>query len=267
VHRKGGSDSANNLEAVKIGETLEHSTVSAVCKEFELRFECEVANEMLVVPSIAITFAGDELVEDHGGEVAKFVVKVHEAKHVFFVLWSEPPSHYSYLYVKNVEGQPRHIEYKDSLPGEAARAVATRTLRNLKLIEPHEEAPQPSNKSRQSDGWSCGLWASRWIERQLRENRGEARMVPTSFADMKNRTNEFIAKLKEAKEPKLESKTAAKEATARKTHEPTHASFEAALAAAWSCTKCLPTKAATKGCRACMGEHFESIRQRKAKGA
>lgn len=114
------------------------------------------------------------------------------------------------------------------------------------------------------------MWASRWIERQLRENRGEARLVPTSFAEMRTRTNEFISKLTEAKGPRTDGEAASKESKLEgpsKTHEPVHTSFEAALAAAWSCSKCLPTKAGTKGCRACMGEHFEGIRQRKAKGA
>ena len=234
---EGGSAVANNLELIKTGTTLEQSTVAAICKELELRFECDKANTLIVVPSIATIWGLAEVHEDHGGEVAKFMVKVHETQHVFFVLWSEPPIHYSYLYVKNIAGQPRHIEFKDSLPGEAARTVCTRTLRNLKLIEPHQEAPPLSNKSRQSDGWSCGLWASRWIERQLRENRGEARLVPTSFAEMRTRTNEFISKLTEAKGPRTDGEAASKESKLEglsKTHEPVHTSFEAALAATWS---------------------------------
>ena len=38
--------------------------------------------------------------------------------------------------------------------------------------------------------------------------------------------------------------------------------FEDALKAGLECTKRLPTKKLTKGCRSCMGEHFEHIRQR-----
>ena len=51
------------------------------------------------------------------------------------------------------------------------------------------------------------------------------------------------------------------------THEPVHESLEKALEAAIACSKCLPTKAGTKGCRACMGDNFEAIRQRKARDA
>jgi hypothetical protein len=266
---EGGSDTANNIELVKLGTTLEQSTVAAICKELELRFECENKkhSELIVPPTVATAWSVEDVPDDHGGEVAKFIVKVHEAKHVYIVLWSEPPRHYSYLYIKNTE--PRYIEFKDSLPNEAARSVATRILTNLKLIAVGEQAPQPSNKLRQADGWSCGLWASRWVERQLRENRQEARLVPTSFSEMRARTNEFIVKVKDAKAVKDDATVAKKEGPSKEyeTHEPVHETFEAALLAAWSCTKCMPTKAGTKGCRACMGEHFEGIRQRKARGA
>ena len=85
------------------------------------------------------------------------------------------------------------------MPDEAARSVATRILTNLKLIAVGEKAPQPSNKLSQTDGWSCGLWACSWAERQVRENRKEARLVPTSFSELRARTKEFIVKVKEAK--------------------------------------------------------------------
>ena len=181
-------------------------------------------------------------------------------------MWSEPPRHYTYMYVRSLEGQPRRIEFKDSSHGEVARTVATRILRNLRLIEPHEEAPLKSNKKHQEDGWSCGLWSCRWVERQLRENRGEARMVPMSFAEMRSRTNEFISKIKDVKGVGKKDETKAGPRT-YETHELARDSFEKALEAAIACSKWLPTKAGTKVCRACMGDRFETIRQRKARGA
>ena len=149
---EGGSDTANNIELVKLGTTLEQSTVAAMLKELELRFECDKKqhSELIVPPTVATAWSVEDVPDDHGGEVAKFIVKVHEAKHVYIVLWSEPPRHYIYLYIKNTE--PRYIEFKDSLPNEAARSVATRILTNLKLIAVGEQAPQPSNKLRQADG-------------------------------------------------------------------------------------------------------------------
>ena len=44
------------------------------------------------------------------------------------------------------------IEFKDSLPNNKAHEAATRLLRNLGLVEAHEEAPKPSNEQTQQDG-------------------------------------------------------------------------------------------------------------------
>ena len=96
-------------------------------------------------------------------------------------------------------------------------------------------------------------------------------MPPTSLTEMRLRANEFIAKIKDAKLGPVKKgpvkKTEAKaESKVYATHELVHASFEEAKFAAIACTKCSPTMAGTKGCRACVGEHFEAIRQRKARG-
>jgi hypothetical protein len=262
-HKLEGVD--GNLELIVDKTMLEQSTVAAILLEMELRLCPE--DTKIVVPSIATAWSLGEPPEDHGGEVATFKVIVKTTKHLLFVLWSEPPRHYTMLYVKNIEGHPRHIEFKDSMPGETARQAATRLLRNLELIEHGQECPKPCNTSKQADGWSCGLWASRWVERQLRENKGEDRLIPTSLAEMRNRANEFIAKIKDSKkDAPVEAKGDKAPSKSYPTHEPVHETLEEALFAATVCTKCLPTKAGTKGCRACMGEHFEAIRQRKSKG-
>ena len=256
-----------NLEKVEENVLLEQSTVAAILAETELRLQPK--DTMILKPSVTTPWANDEVVEDLGGEVATTKVSIQTTKHVFFVLWSEPPRHYTYLYVRNILFEPRHIEFKDSCPNEAAHQAATKVLQNLGLIGAEEQAPQPSNTSRQEDGWSCGLWASRWIERQLRENKGEPRLPPTSLAEMRTRANEFIEKIKavgKPAEPKPVPELKVSKGP-RPTHEPEHPSFEAALEAGLLCTKCIPTKAGTKGCRACMGEFFEQIRQRKTRGA
>ena len=94
------------------------------------------------------------------------------------------------------------------------------------------------------------------------------------------RTNEFIDKLQKAgksdleraamasakAEAKAKAKAKAKREAddrARLQIEPVFASLEEALEAAQACKKCLPTKYGTKGCRACMGEFFEQIRQKR----
>ena len=91
-------------------------------------------------------------------------------------------------------------------------------------------------------------------------------MVPTSFAEMRSRTKEFISKIKDVKGvgKKDETKAAPR---AYETHELVHESLEKALEAAIACSKCAPTNAGAKGRRACVGDNFEANRQRKARGA
>ena len=126
----------------------------------------------------------------------------------------------------------------------------------------------------QVDGWSCGMWVARWVERALRELRGEGRQTPVSISIGVSRANEFIQKLKEATDNpaakpkgKAKAKAKAKGAKASMTEdplaeEPKHASLQKAIEAAKACTKCEIKKDGSKGCRACMGEHFESVRQK-----
>ncbi len=234
---------------------IEQSTMAAILTEMELRLDSE--DTSIVQPSITTPWTLHEAVYDAGGEVAAAEVKLQTTKHVFYVLWSEAPRHCSCLYVRSIEGEPRHIEFKDSCPNETARLAATKLLRNLKLIGPEEQAPPPSNTSRQSDGWSCGLWSSRWVERQIRENLGEPRLPPASLAEMTSRANEFISKIKEASDNERgEKKRGGSRSEIGKpspTHEQKHVTFEAAQANTFFCSKCLPTKAGTQGCRACMG--------------
>jgi len=148
---------------------------------------------------------------------------------------------------------------------------AMKLLRNLELIGLEEQAPAPSNRSNQDDAWSCCLWASRWVERQIRENIGEPRRPTLSFGDMSSRANEFISKIKQASDKEAgeinRGKGNLEIGKPRETHEPEHLTFEACEAGAFLCTKCLPTKSGTKGCRVCMGEWFERIRMRKSSGS
>ena len=171
-------------------------------------------------------------------------------------------------------GENRCMEFKNSLKNgaESSRVVASMLLANLDLAE---ELPPASNCRFQDDGWSCGLWVLRWIERELRSIFGEPRMPPASISDTMKRGNDFILKIKEApgradikakaKAKSEEAKAAAEETKKKrdyKTYEQYHETFEDALKAALDCNKCLPNRMGGKGCRACMGEHFEEVRQR-----
>ncbi len=87
--------------------------------------------------------------------------------------------------------------------------------------------------------------------------------------DLSTRSKRFIETVKAAEAHKYTAKAKAKGAAKSSSSmiEPIHETFESALAAAFLCTKCVATKFGTKGCRACMGEHFEQIRLRKARNA
>ena len=194
--------------------------------------------------------------------------RIRDAEHLFIVVHSEGPSHYAYLEIHKIwDGEGVSIEYRDSLkvPSEAAHEAATRILRKLELIPEGESCPSKGNVTFQKDVWSCGLWSTRWFERSLRELRGEARAKPLSLERMVARGNEFLEKIQSAGiEPKAvakaEPKAKDKPKKVYKQVEPVYETFEEALEAAKDCKKCLPTKFGTKGCRACMGEHFEQIR-------
>ena len=253
------------LENIVIGTTLELGTVQALLAEVQLRVP--VPQESLVVEPTISHLLSEDLGEDvvsgaHQCEQQHWKEKLEAAEHIFVAVHSEHPSHYAYLEIhKNSSGNI--IEFRDALQNasQSARDAATRILHRLEVIGKEDECPPRCNQAFQQDGWSCGLWVARWFERSLRELAGQARIVPFSLKDLTVRGNEFIKKIKDVGiEPKPKAKPEPKPDKLYKSVEPVFATFEEALEAAKKCTKCLPTKFGTKGCRACMGEHFEQIR-------
>ena len=91
------------------------------------------------------------------------------------------------------------------------------------------------------------------------------RLKDASLSATSSLLNTFIRIVKNEAMPKASAKAKAK-AKARNypREEPKHSTLEEALAAAHACNKCEPTKMGTKGCTACMGEWFESIRIKRA---
>ena len=83
-------------------------------------------------------------------------------------------------------------------PPESPPIMVERIFKNLDLVDETWECPPRSNELTQKDGWSCGLWSIRWIERSLRERRGEGRSPPPSLKALLDRGNQFIEKIKEA---------------------------------------------------------------------
>ena len=258
----------SHTEKIEEKLTLELGTVLALMTEIEMRVP-PPEKTLLVEPTIAHLFAegrGEDAPSQFPqAEQEKWAQRVEEAEHIYIVVHSEAPSHYTLVEVHKHQHAKPTIEFRDSLktPPDTARQAATRVLRRLELIDEAEECPMPCNEAFQSDGWSCGIWAARWLERSLRELRGEARVRPASIKDIRVRGNEFINKLKDyasKPEPKKKPEPKAKAAKEYKTNEPKFDCLEDAREAAHLCTKCLYTKVGTKGCRACMGEWFEEVR-------
>ena len=164
-------------------------------------------------------------------------------------------------------GADAAVEYRDSFekPSENAKQAATRALRKLGAIGPAEERPPSNNKSFQVDGWPCGLWATRWVERALREIRGEGRRAPVSVILARARGSDFIRRLQGASDnpaAKAKDEAKGKRDEGPLAAAPAHATSEEALEAAGACAEPLVNKGGPKGRRACVGAHFEEVRKR-----
>ena len=269
-----------NVENIKRGDTLELGTIHAMMVELEERVGFPL-DTMLVEPTVAAIWARDGLEGAAApNEVDEaFVKSVKVARHLYIVVQSEQPAHYTLVEVHKDDEGGQTIEFRDSLrvPPATPPAMVERILKNLGLVDESWRCPPRCNEAFQTEGWECGIWAARYIERSGRERRGEGRLPPASITDIVTRTNHFIEQIKKAgqqdlertakanakAEAKAEAKGKAKakaEERAKKQVEPVFATFEEALEAGKLCSKCLPTKFGTKGCRACMGEFFEQIR-------
>ena len=99
---------------------------------------------MIIEPTVAAMFARDGLEDGHGlteDELA-FVLRVRDSRHLYIVLHSEEPRHYTMAEVhKEGEGpEGMTIEFRDSLPHPPASppAMVEKILRNRELEVPSE---------------------------------------------------------------------------------------------------------------------------------
>ena len=269
------------VEKVAFGTLLELGSVTAAMTEVAERVGLP-ENTILIEPTIAVAWARDGIEPAAPSEEDEaFVAKVRTSSHLHIIVHSEAPKHYTYVHVELKDEVLHNVDYKDSLrdPSPSAARQVEKILCNLGVASPSWKCPPRANRGYQVGGWECGLWATRYLEQALRAARNEGRTPPATVKEQAARLNKFIENLKAARAQeaekaasevkKAEAKARAKaKASARaaealaKRVEPTFATLEEALEAAQECKKCLPTKACTKGCRTCMGEWFEHIRQR-----
>ena len=271
-----------HVEKIKPNQTCELGGVFVMMGEIHTRLARDFPEIVLIEPAVAVGISemGD-IEEDAGGETKKWIENIKKAQLVLVCVRAEPPPHYTYLEIQKHPDREPTVRYKDSLKHrtQANLDAATRILQTLKIAE---QCPEPENEAFQEDGWSCGCWVARWCEARIRAWRGEAVARPCGLQTQINRANIFIEKLQpypeefHAHKAKRKAEAAAKSkaiceetmkaakakaAKIRTTIEPTFENLEDALKAGEKCKKCQPTKAGTKGCRSCMGEWFEHIRQ------
>ena len=240
-------------------------TVEAALKEIELRMK-PPEDTVIVPPSMAKVLQRTSI-ENLGAtdQEQAWAARLTNASHLYVVLhWSE-----HFVLVEAHRGAANWtIEYRDSSkhPREEHKKAAKEILENLTI---HDEVPSRANKRMQEGGWERGIFAARWVERSMRELRGEGREIPLADKAWFTRANQFVMMVKNEKTKEDEEKAAPKAKAKAKASskprsdiEPKWASLEQALAAAHECKKCMPTLKGTKGCRACMGEWFEHIRQK-----
>ena len=269
------------VEAIQEDTLLELGTVAAMMAEVGERVGVP-ENAMMIEPTIAAAWARDsaEPVKPNEEDEA-FLARVRATKHLHIIVHSEVPRHYTYVLLEREGEGVSRVLFKDSLfpPSESAPRQVEKILCNLGVVDASWKCPASATQDFQRDGWSCGLWSTRYLEQSLRGARNEGRTPPASLKFQRERANRFIASIKAARDAREEKatrdakkaedeskkKSLAKARSAeilRERTEPVYDTFEEAQEAASKCSKCLPTKRGSKGCRQCMGEWFEMVRTR-----
>ena len=166
------------VESIERGKTLELGTVHTLMGEVVERVG-EPPGVLLVEPTISWIWGrpdgdgADVPTQGASAEAARrWVTRVEQATHLFIVVQSEHPAHYTLLEVRKKD-EGITIEFRDALaqPPESAREAATRILRFLCFIGPDEHCPPRCNKMHQLDGWSCGIWVTRFRRKRKTQTR------------------------------------------------------------------------------------------------
>ena len=202
-------ENQSHLESVVPGQMIELQTVSAGLLEIQRRFD----NPEVVFfnPAECIGLLREPAAPDEAGfaqeqvDLRNIVARMGGARLLCAVIHSA--GHYTAVTAQRDSltspwGVPEHsdsLANVDALKAlSSGRAASTNLCAHLGLPAPVHLTPQPH----QEDGWSCGLWAMRFIEEQLRESRGEPEEIcPSTIPLCLTRVNKFIAAVKAAATP------------------------------------------------------------------
>ena len=81
---------------------------------------------------------------------------------------SEAPEHWTLLSLASEPGQTVRCRYFETLP-EASHNATVAAQAALSMIVAEAQLPARTNRHRQTDGFSCGLWILQYAEREARE--------------------------------------------------------------------------------------------------
>jgi len=243
--------SREHIEQAVLGQLMEAGSVFAGMLELTIRLPAPAV--LLLGPASVVSVA--EMADGSEAQAAALAQcrsEVDQAQCICAAVHADGPSHYTFLFAQR-HGPDWQVQYMDPLPEPSANSLAKATTVLAKLGL--GQCPAPSNRRFQQDGWSCGLWCIQFMEESLRQYRGEPLHIgPVSLRELAARLNRFIQCMNELAVPLPPVPAAPLPLVPVPSAEPVATStftFEAAVLAAQSCSKCR-----TKGCAQCMKQWF-----------
>jgi hypothetical protein len=194
-----------DVELAVRNSLVEQTTLAWALQEIQLRLPCAGVEflspaEVDAVCAIAVQPADlseaaaalNAVYECEACAVLRARLNAPGVSRALAVVHSRGPSHYTLLdRSRSADGQYQ-LRYFDSLRQFSAsgrsKAQVFADVCGWQL-----PVPEPANGRFQIDGWSCGLWCLQFAEEAVRQERGEAKVVPVvSVSDILSRVNTFI---------------------------------------------------------------------------
>ena len=260
----------DNLEIIALGQLVELQTIAAGLLEMAARLSG--ADVYILTPAETTSFTDASNEGDmQEGQLAQYQVilarvrsKLDECRLVLAAI--HQPGHYTALAARRPTLEDGWtVIQSDSLPPSLDTVLyGQRVTEKLGLPQPTLREPQP----RQRDGWSCGLWALRFVEEQWRQHRNEPlQLYPSPLGVVRARVDRSVSFVRgtapiaaAAGEPSYDGKIVRRGAAEMPNYEPL--SLAEALERAKACP-CVARKSdGFKGCSktTCMGHWFELYR-------
>ena len=201
LYKQCGGD----VPLIALHSLVEAQTLQYAIRELLHRLPCAAVRVLTPHESSAIC---NESSSGSGPEqLAVLQSELEQFSHVFALLHSDNPSHYTLL-ERSVSADGYQLRYWDPLPEPSSSAMKKAQCLVDKL-QWQMPVPSPCNGRFQQDGWSCGLWCVQFLEEAVRKARNEPiHLHPVHLPTIIGRVNRWITAVTEA------LPASAKEATA-----------------------------------------------------